>query len=451
VVVVLRLLLISVVLLVQVGFSQGSPSGVPVRLPDLLFLDFVEWDFMPDVAPGPVPCLDGSGLPALCLPIVHLFDDSKTTACMLAGVDVECSDSFQTIFLPVDVTARALQELQAAERRLIRRIALVVDRAINDRSLPPCHSPTVCLLGSPLPVPDIPCLLPRVFGAVASALANPLVLGRYYVEVEGILNLWLPNHVRSGAVWPAVASVVSPTMSGVGDLLGDIQEVIEDIQGISDLDDALSRAYRLQALFSYVTGAPAPVLNFLPSDFEYRSVLGTDVRWPGIYDYELDKFSEDDLLVGAVLGDLRSRLVNALPVPPWVAGVADWLVGQVLDDVVGEVVVGEGALRISNPFLYEFIGYAGFLQVRPEGGLRPVVAPNGLNVPLPSIRVFCGLWPLGGLSPIRLLPPVVVPVYIPGLASSSYITVAEGYPVPHTSLPIVPSLLGIALPVGGGP
>lgn len=439
--------LVSLALVMQVGFSQALPSPTSV-LPDLLFVDFVEWNY--SEVPGPVPCLDSNGLPGLCLPIVHLFDNAKSLACMAASVDGECLDSVRVVFLPVDISGRALRELQAAERRLIRRIALVVDRAINDPRLPPCHNPITCMPGSPPPTslfPNPACLLPRVTGAIARALADPNLLPRYYLEVEGIINLWLPNHVRSGTVWPAVDSIVSPTMSGVKDLLGDIQEVIDDIANTQDLNDALSRAYRYQALFSFVSGAQAPMMNFLPSDFEYQNVLGTEMQWPGIYDYELDKYTEDELLLGAALGGLADRLVDALPIPPWASGAVDWLTDQVLDEALGKAFVGDGALRISNPFLYESIGYAGFLQVRSETALRTIWTPNGLNVPMPSVRLVCGLWPFAIRTPMRLWPPVPAVALIPGLAVGSYITVPEGYPVPHTSmLPITPSPLGLMMP-----
>jgi len=86
-----------------------------------------------------------------------------------------------------------------------------------------------------------------------------------------------------------------------------------------------------------------------------------------------------------------------------------------------------GALTVSDPALYEHIGYAGFAQVWPESEDRLVIYLDGF-VPMPGIWVKCF-----GFAPTPVKIPWPVQVRLPAVARIAYVTVPEGYEVPLTA------------------
>lgn len=91
------------------------------------------------------------------------------------------------------------------------------------------------------------------------------------------------------------------------------------------------------------------------------------------------------------------------------------------------------ALTVSNPLLYEHIGYAGFTQVTPTEEEIMLLHWDGI-VPVPGMWVKCF-----GVVPTPLKIPMPTPAYLYGVAEANYITVPEGYEVPETTQELFPS------------
>lgn len=462
-----------------------------------LHLDHAEWDYA------------ANGIP---IPIVHLYDEPALEACLEAGGDNACIDAalYRLPFITVELAEQAIEELAQAYRELRRGVAESVDAEINNG--PACHAFTVCLPGSiPTPIPDPGCLLPRTVTGVMKGLAEHLP--PYYVEVERIINTYLASNIRSGSVYPAIDSVVAPTM----DIVGDLDDLLEGLSNLEGFDDAIATAYRLQSLSAFLTGY-APSIPHLANQIEYEERAGRSLALPGYRDYEEGKRSSQDLydpnkvnlnagIFGAtglrqhtattLAGDITGRLTANSSAAAAAKGIltrhlggltpADVIEGlaQRVQATVDNATNGEDlavsiaraldqgitrlaptlyteastakplaravgystsqaaapaptfefgdALSMSNPFIYEHIGYAGFTQVTPEDQQVMLLHWDGFE-PVPGIRVKCfGVVP----TPIKL--PWPTPATLLGVARAAYITVPEGYEIPETTESLQPS------------
>lgn len=536
------------IVLVGAAFAQVDATS-DEHSADRLFLDFTEWDYA-ELGLGVLPC-DAGGDVGLCLPIVHMFDQVELDACLRSGDPSACAADavVRSPFIVPEVAEEFAAQVAEAYRALRRGFAEAADRGINDHSLPPvpgspCHTPSACFFGAP-PVPDL-IVCAQVRAQLGIAREAPALLARYYLNIERIVNTYLPFYVRSGSVYPLLESVVSPTM----DITGDVGAFLASVAAIDDVEDVISQAYRLQSLIAFTTGRATPTIPHLLTQIEHEQVRGRSIALPGIHDYEQDKRARDaiidldslsfggswvdgirtllpgllpeiitdiisdtiassvidaitsgadltpiirDALAGLittplapdVLDDLTQRisavLSGATPdtdisgliayalntglalLAPGIftddAFIDDFLTGIGLDEIRDRVLDNDtdrpptnsdtatppaqpidedGALRISNPFLYEHIGYAGFTQVTPQHKNVILLHWNGF-VPVPGIRVYCGIGPIKIPLPLRF--PAPAPAIIPNVATPDYITVPEGYPIPHTNQALSTSIL----------
>lgn len=309
-----------------------------------LHLDFTEADY--PVAGG------------LAIPIVHLFDEPKLEECLAAG-DTACADAalYRLPFIPSSKAEAAVEKLAEAYRDLRRGVAESVDAEINNG--PACHSFITCLPGSiPTPVPDIGCLVPRIFEGTLKGLAEHLP--RYHAEVNRIINTELIFYISSGTVvFPAVDSVLAPTMG-----VGEITDLLGGLASLESVDDAIAAAYRVQSLSPYLTGIAAPSIPNLANQVEYEERAGRLLALPGYRDYEEGKRSREELydpdsvnLNAGIFGatGLRQHTATALAgsITPRVAatnasaaGAAKGVLTQQLGGLVPTDVIDELAQRV---------------------------------------------------------------------------------------------------------
>ena len=485
---------------------------------DRLYLDHTEWDY------------EELGVTT---PIVHLYDAPALEECLNQEDPNACAAeiSHRLPFVPASSAEAAAEELATAYGQLRRAVAREVDAKINASLLegrPPCHTTMICtpfgIIGIPTPIPS--CLLPRTIEGITEGLADHLPT--YYAEVERIVTTHLASFVRSGTIYPLVDSIVAPTM----DLSGSLSALLTDLESVSDFDDAISRAYRMQSLNAFLSGGQiAPSIPHLANQIEYEARAGRSLALPGIYGYEEDKRAREQLydpnsvesggslwdgvtsmlpgvvstdiggtIVDTVAGDLAAGftegmadevngiLTDFLPdeISPDVVGILTDRVmttignasegedlaasiGRTLtngmhllmpdftsnEDLMGEFIEGtdwaslnpdlanpgardtpatevtreDGTLTISNPFLYEHLGYAGFTQITPFAHESILLHWDGL-IPFPGITLWCGVFPAAFPTFIKI--PWPTPAVIPGVARTEYVTVPEGYPVPST-------------------
>jgi len=96
-------------------------------------------------------------------------------------------------------------------------------------------------------------------------------------------------------------------------------------------------------------------------------------------------------------------------------------------------------LTVSSAFLYEHIGYAGFTQITPKDQRTTLIMEDGF-IPVPGMWVKCF-----NFIPTPLKIPIPTTVTFPQVAHAAYITVPEGYEVPHTTRDLTPGPLSLLL------